>query len=92
MEEPQSLRDRIGHLLRDDRLAIITELAAMTLVVVLWELTPVPRTIIPLFLWGWLSLWLRRQGWRDVGLRRPASWGWTILLGVTRATSKAPAR
>lgn len=37
---------------------------------------------LALFLLGWLSLWLRRSGWRHVGLGRPASWLRTILLGI----------
>ena len=35
-----------------------------------------------LLLFGWLMLWLRGIGWRDIGLRRPASWRWTLLMGV----------
>ena len=35
-----------------------------------------------LLLFGWLMLWLRGIGWRDLGLRRPASWRWTLLMGV----------
>jgi len=31
---------------------------------------------------GWLSLWVRGEGWRSVGLRRPASWWRTVLLGI----------
>jgi hypothetical protein len=31
---------------------------------------------------GWGSLRLRRLSWRDVGLRAPASWPRTLLIGV----------
>jgi len=31
---------------------------------------------------GWLSLWKRRVGWRGVGLRRPASWRRTLVIGI----------
>ncbi len=31
---------------------------------------------------GWLMLWLRGVGWRNLGLRRPTSWRSTLLLGV----------
>jgi membrane protease YdiL (CAAX protease family) len=41
-----------------------------------------PLAIILLFFLAWLSLNLRRMGWRDVGLRRPASILGTIALGV----------
>src|SRR5206468_8137887 len=39
-----------------------------------------PSLIILLL--GWLSLRLRRAGWRAVGLRRPVHPGRTILLGI----------
>ncbi len=42
---------------------------------------PVDETL-PIFLLGWVSLWLRKVGWRGVGLARPASWPRTIALGV----------
>ena len=40
------------------------------------------RTILFLLLLGWLSLWLRRIRWRDIGMDRPSHWGRTILAGV----------
>lgn len=43
----------------------------------------VPFTITPvLFFFGWLSLWLRRSGWKDVGLRKPHSWSTLFLIAV----------
>jgi len=33
-------------------------------------------------LFGWLMMWLRGVGWRNLGLRRPTSWRNTLLLGV----------
>jgi hypothetical protein len=41
-----------------------------------------PLPVLPLFLVGWGSLRLRHLKWRDVGLRRPHSWGITIGLAV----------
>jgi membrane protease YdiL (CAAX protease family) len=35
-----------------------------------------------LLLFGWLMLWLRGKGWRDVGLKRPTRWSHTLLIGV----------
>ncbi len=35
-----------------------------------------------LLLFGWLMMWLRGVGWRNLGLRRPTSWRSTLLLGV----------
>lgn len=49
--------------------------------VIPWSSTPV------LLLFGWLMLWLRGEGWRDVGLRRPVSWARTLLLGVSIGTA-----
>ena len=62
-----SKRDRIGVALRDDRLFILIEL----LLIILWVGLHLQLTTILLLLLGWLSLWLRRQGWRDLGLKRP---------------------
>jgi hypothetical protein len=42
---------------------------------------PVDETL-PIFILGWLSLWLRRVGWRGIGLRRPAHRGRVVTLGV----------
>ena len=42
---------------------------------------PVDETL-PIFMLGWLSLWLRRVGWKGLGLARPANWGRVIALGV----------
>ena len=73
-----SLRDRIGRLLRDNRLAIGTEI----LIVPLFFALQVPARSILFVLIGWLSLWLRRSGWRHIGMNRPVSWRRTVLLGV----------
>jgi len=45
------------------------------------RIIPVDETL-PIFLLGWLSLWLRRVGWRGVGLTKPRSWGRAVALGV----------
>jgi hypothetical protein len=43
----------------------------------------IPYTVTPLlFGFGWLSLWLRRVRWSDIGLRRPRRWWFTVLLAV----------
>ena len=70
----QRFRIRSGSLLHD-KLLISVELIIILLIVILANLssfisfneTPI------LFLFGWLSLWLRGMGWRTVGLKRPAS-------------------
>jgi membrane protease YdiL (CAAX protease family) len=35
-----------------------------------------------LFVFGWVSLWLRGLGWRDVGFARPQDWGRALLVGA----------
>ena len=45
------------------------------------RIIPVDETV-PIFLLGWLSLWLRGVGWRGVGLTRPPKWGRVITLGI----------
>jgi membrane protease YdiL (CAAX protease family) len=73
-----SRRDRIGFVLRDNRLFILIELLLIVLLVSL----NLQLTTLLLLLLGWLSLWLRRQGWRDLGLKRPSNWAKTILIGT----------
>jgi len=61
---------------------VVAEMLVVVLIPALWGLLPLPRTIIPLLLLAWLSLWLRQRGWGDVGLRRPKSWFLTFSLGI----------
>jgi membrane protease YdiL (CAAX protease family) len=78
---PATLRDRAAALLRDNRLLILAELVIVALVR-FGVLLPFSPATIPLLLLGSLSLWLRKSGWREIGLGRPASWRRTILTGV----------
>ena len=45
-----------------------------------------PFAILLLFVWAWISLRLRHLHWRNVGLKRPASWlttiGLALLVGI----------
>jgi hypothetical protein len=43
-----------------------------------------------LLLFGWLSLWVRKLRWRDVGLSRFRNWKTTLGLGIV-ASSSSPA-
>jgi uncharacterized protein len=72
-----SLRDRFGLLLRDNRFVIVLEVLLVTLLVLL-----VRNVLFYLFFLGWLSLWLRRSGWKNIGLNRPANWRRTIAAGI----------
>jgi membrane protease YdiL (CAAX protease family) len=58
--------------------------------VFIWILTSVdsiaPPLGIPAALLGlWFVLWLSRERWRDLGLRRPAHWGKAIAYGIGTA-------
>ncbi len=81
------LRAQIESPLRDQKLLVAAEMAAVVLIPALWGLLPLPRTIMPLLLLGWLSLWLRRLGWRDVGWRHPESWLRTLGFGIAIGAS-----
>lgn len=79
----RSFRDRSKNLLRDNKLFVSCELI-IAVVIVGGSLTGVipPSGILFLLLFGWLSLWLRGIGWREIGLRHPARWGYTLLSAV----------
>lgn len=70
------LRGRLGALLHKP-LVLGAELLLAVLVVLTLN-----NAVIYLFLLGWLSLWLRRSGWKPIGLTRPAHWGKTLLAGI----------
>lgn len=79
----QRFRVRSKTLLRDKRLLIIAELVIVLLITVAYLADFIPLSETPiLLLLGWLSLWLRGIGWRAVGLKRPARWRNTLLLGI----------
>lgn len=68
------------------RLIIVFELllAAAILVLARRHLIPRPDTMW-LFALAWISLAVRRVGWRSVGLTRPASWGRTFAISLGTA-------
>ena len=65
------------------RIAPLFELVLAGMII--WAtFAPIPfGGTIALLLLASTSLWLRGSGWREIGLRRPASWPRTILLGVS---------
>jgi len=76
-------RGRAGAALQS-RWAAAVELVAIVAITVghrVLHVVPVDETL-PIFLLGWLSLWLRGQGWRGVGLGRPAHVPRTVAIGV----------
>jgi hypothetical protein len=82
MEPGARLRDRIGTLLRTSRISTGLELLLIPALLALKMLGVVHNPQLLLVLVGWLSLWLRRVGWRGVGLRAPRRWPPAIGLGV----------
>src|SRR5262249_42299776 len=68
------------------RLMAVIELALAAAFIVLTKLHQLPR---PDTLWllalGWISLAVRKRGWRSVGLRRPASWRKVFLAALVAA-------
>jgi uncharacterized protein len=72
-----SMRDRFGTVLRDNCFVVAGEV----LFVILLAVLRVPSKTIFLFLLGWLSLWLRRNSWKKIGMHPPANWWRTILAG-----------
>ena len=77
-----------GGTLKDKRI-IAAEIFILWLFPLLWGLLLLPRTVLPFLLLGWLSLRLRRLGWREVGLRHPRNWLRTILVGIATGGSLA---
>lgn len=77
-----SLRNRIGSLLRNSPWAIAAELLIVGLVRVFRVYGPLRLATICFLVMGSLSLWLRQSSWRQIGLRRPASWLRTVVLGT----------
>ena len=82
-----SLRDRTRSVSNNNNLVISSELSVIVgLQVLEWIDFPAIFFTFPL---SWISLWLRRLGWRGVGLRRSTSWprtlGFGVLIGVAWA-------
>jgi membrane protease YdiL (CAAX protease family) len=79
-----SKRDRISAVLCGNRLVASAELFIVTIFQAL-DALGFPA-IFFLFPSSWITLWLRKIGWRDLGLRRPTSWlptiGIAVMLGV----------
>jgi len=73
--------DRIGAFL-ENPLIIAAELLVVAVLQALQAIRLISAALIYLFVIGWLSLWLRRSSWRQLGLSRPTSWLQTIGIGA----------
>ena len=79
----RDFRSRTSRFFLGSRLLAAIEILLALLIPVGGLVGIIPFSSTPfLLLFGWLMLWLRGIGWRDLGLRRPASWRWTLVLGV----------
>jgi len=68
--------------MRESRWCAVLELLFVPLAIGLHAAGMIGKPKLPLLLLGWLSMWLRRTGWRQLGLARPASWPRTAVLAV----------
>jgi membrane protease YdiL (CAAX protease family) len=75
-----SRRDRISAVLCGNGLVTSAELFLVTIFQALGALGF--PAIFFLFPFSWISLWLRKTGWRDLGLRRPTNWLRTIGIAL----------
>ncbi|HET6646025.1 MAG TPA: type II CAAX endopeptidase family protein [Pyrinomonadaceae bacterium] len=79
----RDFRSRTSRFFLGSRLLAVIEIFLALLIPVGGLVGIIPFSSTPfLLLFGWLMLWLRGIGWRDLGLRRPASWPWTLVMGV----------
>ena len=68
---------------RNSRGLAIGELVVVALIFVADERHLIPFSKTPfLFVFGWSSLWVRRIGWRGVGLKLYRNWKRSIALGI----------
>jgi membrane protease YdiL (CAAX protease family) len=64
------------------RLLLILEFLLLIAGLVAYALGYLAFPILPLVLVAWASLRMRHMRWRDVGLKRPASWMRTIVIAL----------
>ena len=79
----KDFRARTSNLFLGSKPIAAVELLIAILILVGGLVGIIPFSSTPfLLLFGWLMMWLRGVGWRNLGLRRPTSWRNTLLLGV----------
>jgi hypothetical protein len=81
-KQPLPLRDWVGALLRENKTLVAIELLIVPVLLGLKAAGVLRNPYLLLLLFGWLSVWVRRVGWRRVGLGPPASWARTVTAGV----------
>ena len=73
---------------RGSKWLAVCELAVVALIFAAdqWHFIPLSKTPFLLAL-GWISLRLRKVGWREIGFKMNRSWGITLALGVAAGTA-----
>lgn len=75
-----SIRDRIQKIFCQKMLVLSAELILFAAIRA-FEFIHIPTDFV-LLPFGWISLWLRKHRWRDVGLQQPARWPRVLGLGA----------
>jgi membrane protease YdiL (CAAX protease family) len=78
-----SWQPKIASLLHS-RIAAAIEITLVLLLTIghrVLRIIPVDETL-PILALGWLSVWLRRVGWKAIGFSKPSNWGRVLLLGI----------
>ena len=79
----KSFREKSNAFLEKHRWITFVEIIFTVFVVIAIEFGWINQYIIfGVFIYAWLSLWLRGKGWSDFGLKKPQSWKRTLLLAV----------
>jgi membrane protease YdiL (CAAX protease family) len=88
-ERFENLRAQIGLLFQREPRSAVIEALVFAGAIILWGLLPLPRSVLPLVAFAWLSLWLRQITWGEIGLRKPDRLLPTILVGAGVAAGAA---
>jgi hypothetical protein len=80
-KDMKSVRDLIGRFLQRNNLAMGVSLLVVGAMSML-DLVLAPLGVLSSLLLIWLMSWLLRSSWSDLGMRRPQSWGKTIVIGM----------
>lgn len=79
----KSFRKKSDAFLEKHKWITFIEIVITVFVVIAIELGWINQFIIFLvFIFAWLSLWLRGKGWSDFGLKKPQSWKRTLFLAL----------
>lgn len=78
-----NFREKASSFIEQNKWITFVEISIAVFILIAVELGWLTQFVVLVFvLYAWLSLWLRRKGWSDFGLRKPESWKKTILLAL----------